>query len=140
MFYRIRQVLTYIFSKYEEKNNEIVREILSEDEYAVFSRMKEYDKIHSVNMLKEAREDELLKKDKNYLKLALLHDCGKEGAGLIARIKQVSIGDEILKKHPERSYKKLLEINPFVADLARSHHFSGTIGKMKRFQEIDDRN
>lgn len=140
MFYRIRQVLTYIFAKYEEKNNKIVREVLSEDEYAVFSGMKEYDKIHSVNMLKETMEDELLRNDKNYLKLALLHDCGKESAGLISRIKQASIGDEVLKKHPERSYKRLLGINPFVADLARSHHMTDTRGKMKRFQEIDDRN
>ncbi|ADO83329.1 HD domain-containing protein [Ilyobacter polytropus] len=140
MFYRIRQVLTYIFAKYEEKNNKIVRKILSEEEYEVFSEMKEYDKIHSVNLLKEAIEDKLLKNDKNYLKLALLHDCGKEEAGLFSRIKQVSIGDEVMRNHPERSYKKLLKLNRVVAELARSHHMTETNEKMKRFQEIDDRN
>ncbi|WP_321329028.1 HD domain-containing protein [uncultured Ilyobacter sp.] len=140
MFYRIRQVLTYIFVKYEEKNNTLVKKVLSEEEYAIFSEMKEYDKIHSVNMLKEAMEDELLKNDKNYLKLALLHDCGKEEMGLFSRIKQVSIGDEVMRNHPERSYKKLLKLNPVVAELARSHHMTETRGKMERFQEIDDRN
>ncbi|WP_320047155.1 phosphohydrolase [uncultured Ilyobacter sp.] len=140
MFYRMRQVLTYIFAKYEEKNNTLVKKVLSKEEYAVFSEMKEYDKIHSVNLLKEAIEDKLLKNDKNYLKLALLHDCGKEDAGLISRIKQVSIGDKVMEKHPERSYKRLLKINPLVADLARSHHMTETSVKMERFQEIDDRN
>lgn len=140
MFYRIRQVLTYIFAKYEEADNGIVSEILSEEEYVVFSGMKEYDKIHSVNMLKETMEDELLKNDVDYLKLALLHDCGKEDAGLISRMKQVSIGDKTMKRHPERSYKILFGINPIVADLARSHHMTGIDVKMERFQEIDDRN
>ncbi|WP_319370113.1 HD domain-containing protein [uncultured Ilyobacter sp.] len=140
MFYRIKQVLTYIFAKYEEKNNKAVRKVLSEEEYIVFSGMKEYDKIHSVNMLKEAMKDELLKNDKDYLKLALLHDCGKEDAGLISRIKQVSIGDKVMRKHPERSYKKLLGINLAVAELAKAHHMEKTKGKMERFQEIDNRN
>ncbi len=91
-------------------------------------------------MLKEIMKDRLLKDDEDYMKLALLHDCGKKKAGLFSRVRLVVIGDSFLEKHPETAWEMLVEINPTVAKLAKSHHTADQDKKMKRFQEIDDRN
>jgi hypothetical protein len=140
MLRRIKQGLRFLFGRYDEKNNELVKEILSPEEYTIFLAMGEYDRVHSLNILKEVMKDEFLKDDENYLKLALLHDCGKGKAGIFSRIKVVSIGGKTLKKHPGNSWDMLKEINLIVAGLASKHHTEYLDEKMKKFQEIDDRN
>ena len=136
---RIKQGLTYIFIRYNQKNNLIVREILTDEEFKIFSKMSEYDKIHSFNLYKLVKEDEILKDDKNYLKLALLHDCGKEDYSLFKRVKKVIIGDKQIEKHPYKSFEKLKEINLEVAELALNHHTETENIEMKKFQILDDK-
>lgn len=85
---RIKQGLTYIFIRYNQKNNLIVREILTDEEFKIFNEMSEYDKIHSFNLFKLVKENATLKDNINYLKLALLHDCGKENLSLLLRVKK----------------------------------------------------
>ena len=65
---RIKQGLTYIFIRYNLKNDLIVREILTDEEFKIFSKMSEYDKIHSFNLFKLVKENATLKDNKNYLK------------------------------------------------------------------------
>ena len=135
---RIKQIIDYIFSNYKSEWNEEIKNILSEKEFVVFENMDEYDKIHSYKKFKIVENSTILKNEVNYYKLALLHDCGKNKAGLVRRLKKVLIGDFILEQHPEMGYQKIIDINTELASLIRAHHDSNTTEKMKEFQRIDD--
>lgn len=136
---RIKQGLIFIFGKYRKKNDSFVKEVLTEEEFNIFNKMSEYDKIHSFNLYKLVKENEILKNDNNYLKLAFLHDCGKENYSLFRRMKKVIIGDKKIEKHSEKSFEKLKNINLEVAKLALNHHAKTTNLKLKEFQILDDK-
>ena len=139
MLARIKQGLTFIFGKYKSEWNIEVKKILTDKEFEVFNQMSEYDKIHSYKILKLVLEDNLLKDEEIFKKLALLHDCGKYHASLYRRIKKVLIGEKTLDRHNEDSYKKLENINLELAELARDHHYYSDDIYMQRFQELDDK-
>jgi len=138
MIDRIRQGLNFIYAKYNGKDDILARKVLSPKEYEVFIGMSNYDKVHSIEVLKMLLEDDRLCYKKEYIKLALLHDCGKGEAGLIVRAKKVIIGDKKLEQHSERSYEMLKDINLKVAKLAKIHHLKDVPKDLKRFQNIDD--
>lgn len=139
MLVRIKQGLTFIFGKYKSEWNIEVKKILTDKEFEVFNQMSEYDKIHSYKILKLVLEDNLLKDEEIFKKLALLHDCGKYHASLYRRMKKVLIGEKTLDRHNEDSYKKLENINLELAELARDHHYYSDDIYMQRFQELDDK-
>lgn len=136
---RLKQGLTYIFCRYDSKNDEIVKIILNEMEFKVFKKMSEYDKIHSFNLYKEVKTNKILKNDLSYLKLALLHDCGKKNYSLIKRVKKVLIGDKELENHSEKSYDKLKNINLDLAEKASNHHKKNLNFKMEIFKTLDNK-
>ncbi len=135
---RIKQGLLFLFGKYKKENDISVKEILTYEEFKIFDKMSEYDKIHSFNLYLAVKESEILKDDVSYLKLALLHDCGKENYSLFKRIKKVIIGDKQIEKHPSASYYKLKNIDKKTAYLALKHHEKTDDEKMKEFQRLDD--
>ena len=139
MLARIKQGLTFIFGKYKSEWNIEVKKILTDKEFEVFNQMSEYDKIHSYKILKLVLEDNLLKDEEIFKKLALLHDCGKYHASLYRRMKKVLIGEKTLDRHNEDSYKKLENINLELAELARDHHYYSDDIYMQRFQDLDDK-
>lgn len=139
MLARIKQGLTFIFGKYKSEWNIEVKKILTDKEFEVFNQMSEYDKIHSYKILKLVLEDNLLKDEEIFKKLALLHDCGKYHASLYRRMKKVLIGEKTLDRHNEDSYKKLENVNLELAELARDHHYYSDDIYMQRFQELDDK-
>lgn len=139
MLARIKQGLTFIFGKYKSEWNIEVKKILTDKEFEIFNQMSEYDKIHSYKILKLVLEDNLLKDEEIFKKLALLHDCGKYHASLYRRMKKVLIGEKTLDRHNEDSYKKLENINLELAELARDHHYYSDDIYMQRFQELDDK-
>lgn len=139
MLARIKQGLTFILGKYKSEWNIEVKKILTDKEFEVFNQMSEYDKIHSYKILKLVLEDNLLKDEEIFKKLALLHDCGKYHASLYRRMKKVLIGEKTLDRHNEDSYKKLENINLELAELARDHHYYSDDIYMQRFQELDDK-
>ncbi|AVQ17778.1 MULTISPECIES: HD domain-containing protein [Fusobacterium] len=139
MLARIKQGLTFIFGKYKSEWNIEVKKILTDKEFEVFNQMSEYDKIHSYKILKLVLEDNLLKDEEIFKKLALLHDCGKYHASLYRRMKKVLIGEKTLDRHNEDSYKKLENINLELAELAKDHHYYSDDIYMQRFQELDDK-
>lgn len=136
---RVKQVYTYLFCKYDEKNSLLVREILNSEEFEIFNKMSRYEKIHSFNLLKLILNNEILKNNKDYQKLALLHDCGKKNFSLFKRIKKVLVGDKELENHPNLSYEKLKNINLNVGILAKHHHDKYYDENMKIFQQLDDK-
>ncbi len=135
---RIKQGLIYIFGKYDEKWEVEIRNVLNSKEFEVYINMSRYDKIHGYIILKRVLLKKELRNNKQYQKLALLHDCGKNKIGLFKRIKKVLIGDKILENHSERSYKKLKKINIELAILCRNHHNPEYDKNMMIFQEVDD--
>lgn len=139
MLARIKQGLTFILGKYKSEWNIEVKKILTDKEFEVFNQMSEYDKMHSYKLLQLVLEDNLLKNEEIFKKLALLHDCGKYHASLYRRMKKVLIGEKTLDKHNEDSYKKLENINLELAELARDHHYYSDDIYMQRFQELDDK-
>ena len=136
---RVKQVYQYIFSKFDKSNNSEIKEILSNEEFLIFSTMSKYDKVHSYNLYQKVKENEILSSEKLYLKLALLHDSGKGKVGLLRRIKKVLVGDKILEKHPNIAFEKLKNINFDLAELCLNHHNKDVDQKMKIFQELDDK-
>ena len=90
---RIKQVYLYIFCKFNDEVNNEIKNILSEDEFLIFNKMSDYDKLHSYKLFQKVKENIFLKDKKIFLKLAMLHDSGKGNVGLIRRIKKVLIGD-----------------------------------------------
>lgn len=138
MLSRLKQVYRYIFLKFKKEDEDRVREVLTLKEFEIFSKMGEYDKVHSFLIYRKCSENEILKNNKNYLKLALLHDCGKGKAGLLKRIKKVLIGDKELERHSENAFEKLKDIDIDVARLCRDHHKDNVGNEMRIFQKIDD--
>lgn len=136
---RIKQGVTYLFKKYDPNNDLVVQDILTDEEFKIFNKMSEYDKIHSFNLFKLVKKNPILKNNENYLKLALLHDCGKENLSLFVRVKKVLIGDKKVENHPNLSFEKLKNINITVGKLAFSHHMLPNDENMKIFQELDDK-
>lgn len=136
---RIKQGLNYLFAKPKTEKVEKIKLFLTEEEYKIFIDMDNYDKVHSIVVYQMVKKDSLLNKEEKYLKLALLHDCGKEKISLLTRIKKVLLGDEQLDKHPKLGYEKLKEIDLKLAKLILNHHKIDGDQKLKRFQKIDDR-
>lgn len=136
---RIRQGLYYVFGKYNYENDEKVKKILTDKEFEIFKKMSEYEKIHSFRLYEMVCRDVTLAGQKQYKKLALLHDCGKDSPGLFRRMKKVIFGDKNLADHSYRSYMKLKDINPEVAELAKIHHRKTDDILMERFQNLDDK-
>lgn len=139
MISRVKQLFRYFFANFDTESEREVESFLSEEKFKIFKKMGAYDKFHSFLIYKAVKSDELLSQDKNYLKLALLHDCGKGNTGILRRIKKVILGDSLLSKHPEFAYEKLKNIDLKLAQLCREHHNKVVDEKMKRFQKIDDR-
>ena len=115
-----------------------MREILSDYEFELFLKMTNYDKLHSYNLLKKVKKNELLSKKILFQKLALLHDCGKGNTGLLRRIKKVLIGDKLLEQHTNIAYKNLKKHNQELAILCRFHHDKTEDKFMQEFQRLDD--
>lgn len=136
---RINQGLLYIFGRYSQEDDNQVKTILSQDEFKIFDSMMKYDKIHSFRLLNFVRKNSVLKNNKLYWKLALLHDCGKGHTSFFRRIKKVITGDKTLEKHTENGYIKLKDINMELAILCREHHNKPESLEMKEFQKLDDR-
>ncbi|MGL4392606.1 MAG: HD domain-containing protein [Fusobacteriaceae bacterium] len=138
---RLRQGLQYIFCRYDKNNESEIKNILFLDEWKIFSEMSDYDKNHGYIIFNRAKNNENLRNNILFLKLALLHDCGKENSSLFRRVKKVLIGDKILEEHSENGYKKLLKINYPLAVLIKMHHentknFENL--EIKIFQKLDD--
>jgi len=108
---RIKQVYLYIFSNFNDSWNDEIKKVLSEEEFLIFSKMTNYDKVHSYKLYQRVKSNKILSSQDIYLKLALLHDSGKGKVGLFRRIKKVIIGDKILEKHPKIAFEKLKNIN-----------------------------
>lgn len=136
---RVKQVYQYIFSKFDESNDSEIKKILSEEEFLIFSTMSNYDKVHSYSLYQKVKRNKTLSSEKNFLKLALLHDSGKGKVGLLRRIKKVLVGDKILEQHPNIAFEKLKNINFDLAELCLKHHNKDVDEKMKIFQELDDK-
>ena len=89
-------------------------------------------------MYKKVKENKIIGKNKKYLELALLHDCGKENANVIRRVIHKIGLRTLLRLHPENGAKKLGIIDPELAILIKNHHISSYSTEMTEFQKIDD--
>jgi hypothetical protein len=138
MFSRLKQGFRCLFLKFHKNQELEVKSILSLEEFEIFNEMNDYDKLHSFLVYKSVIKNEILKNDKLYLKLALLHDSGKGNVTFFRRIKKVLIGDKKLERHPQNAFEKLKKIDINLAKLCRDHHKKSMENKMKIFQKIDD--
>ena len=134
---RIKQGITYIFGKYDNKWDLDIATVLSRDEFEIFCSMGRYDKIHSYQIFKKVKNSRILSKTPLYYKLALLHDCGKEELSLLRRVKKVLIGDKKVENHAILGFEKLKNINIELASLIRQHHDKTDDIFMSEFQILD---
>lgn len=139
---RLNQGIIYFFGKYDENWNGEIERHLNKREMKIFISMDRYDKIHSYRLMKFVEEDEILKKSGNhsfYMKLALLHDCGKEKLSIWRRIKKVLWRDKKVSAHTEKGYEKIKGLDRSLAQGIKEHHSQKVNLLMKRFQQLDDR-
>lgn len=133
----IMKVYEYFIARlnYEEVND--YTKILNEEELKLFNLMNKYDKLHSINVYKGISKTNL---DKKYLKLALLHDIGKEKAGFIIRVLHKIGFKTRLRNHALNGYNLVKDIDLEVANLILIHHNKDVDDNMKIFQGVDDVN
>ena len=111
-------------------------------EREIFEEMHPYDKKHSVNVLKGVLKSNVLREDKLYIRLALLHDCGKDVKTTFGqRVKYSLFKVGRIHFHPKRGYEKLNEIDYKLALLVQKHHNKNIDNdKLRAFQKIDNKN
>ncbi len=139
---RLNQGIIYFFGRYDDAWNSEIEKYLSGEELEIFQRMDRYDRIHSYRLMKFVETDDILKNCGNYnlyMKLALLHDCGKENLSIWRRVKKVLWKDSKASAHTEKGYEKIKELDFFLAQKIREHHDKEVDSLMKRFQQLDDR-
>jgi len=135
---RLKQAYIYFFVSWDKEKENEVKDILKQEEFLIFQAMKNYDKNHSYFLWKKVEKSQL-KNFEIYNKLALLHDCGKESKGFIARCLTVLLGRKKTKDfHTEIAYLKLKNIDIELAELCRQHHQLPKTWQMKIFQNLDD--
>lgn len=131
----IRKFYEYFFQKIDIEEMEKILEILSEDQKRIFLSQSKYDKLHSINVFKGVKKINL---PEIYLKLALLHDNGKDNASFLLRVMH-KIGIKTrLVKHMEIGSKRLYKYNKELARLILIHHDKNVDENMKKFQGVDD--
>ncbi len=137
---RIGQVFRYFFVKSNKKIEEYALKNLSDKEYIVFSEMGEYDKVHCYKTAMEIEKRVEIFQEGMWIKCALLHDCGKDKKiGFIERVTFAILKfNGRLKKHPEKGYEKLKNINRDIAEIIKVHHNKDQTGLIREFQNIDD--
>ncbi|TDT68104.1 HD domain-containing protein [Hypnocyclicus thermotrophus] len=142
MLYKLKQVLNIIYPKIREKDYQLVIKYLEPLELNIFNEMSTYDKKHSINILKDCLKNEKLKDDILYLKLALLHDCGKDKkTKFYQRVFHSITKKGVLQFHTKRGFEKIKDINYKLALLILKHHNKNIQNeKLKIFRKIDDRN
>lgn len=136
--YIIKKFGEYFFTKIEEDILQEALALLEEKEKLIFLGMGKYDQKHSLEVYKKVRENDLLKNEVLYLKLALLHDSGKGRANIIKRILHKLGLKTQLKFHPENGYEKLKNIDESLGILVKNHHKKNYDKYMDEFQRIDD--
>lgn len=142
MIYRFIQVYTMLFPKLKYEDLVLITNNIDGIERELFDAMSDYDKKHSVNVLKGVLNEPLLSDDNLYRRLALLHDCGKDPKTTFGeRVKYSIFKVGKLKFHPNRGYEKLNEIDYKLALLVLKHHNKNIDNdKLRAFQEIDGKN
>lgn len=135
--YITRKAMEYLNPKINRAYMNEVLKILMEKEKRIFLEMSDYDKFHSLEVYKKLKKTEL-KNNEKYLKLALLHDCGKENVSIVTRVLHKLGFKTKLRNHAQRSFEKLEKIDEEVAILARNHHNRGFSKEMDIFQKCDD--
>ncbi|WP_068268708.1 HD domain-containing protein [Caviibacter abscessus] len=134
--YCYRKFCEYYFHKISEKDLQKVSDILSFKEFDIFNNMDSYDKYHSINVYKKLENKDI---PAIYLKLALLHDCGKENISFCKRVIHKLGFKTILREHPKLGYNKVKDINLELAVLISKHHDKIDDEYMCLFQDADDR-
>lgn len=135
--YIIKKGMEYFFPKINKKYMENAINILSEEEKKIFFEMSNYDKYHSLEVLKKIKNSKL-NNEIIYLKLALLHDCGKGNTNIITRVLHKIGFNTRLKKHSELGFEKIKNIDKNLAILIKNHHNKNYSEKMNIFQKCDD--
>ena len=135
--YIIRKAIEYFKPKINRAYMNEALKRLSENEKKIFLEMSDYDKFHSLEVYKKIKKTEL-KNNEKYLKLALLHDCGKENVSIITRVLHKLGFNTVLRNHAQRSFEKLEKVDEEVAILAKNHHNRDYSQEMDAFQECDD--
>ena len=135
--YIIRKAIEYFKPEINRAYMNEALKRLTENEKKIFLEMSDYDKFHSLEVYKKVRKTDL-KNDEKYLKLALLHDCGKGNVSIVTRVLHKLGFKTELQNHAQKSFEKLEKIDEEVAILAKNHHNRGYSEEMDIFQKCDD--
>ncbi len=139
MFYRLKQIFRLIFPRYDEKDDKLAREFLSESEYRLFQNMSGYDKKHSINLLRDILKNAEQNDFKLLQKLALLHDIGKSKNYTV--LKRIFYFITKNRKHCQDGYEILNDLDKTLAEYVLKHHDDNPSDKLLQiFKKFDDRN
>ncbi len=133
--YAIRKFFDYFIAKIDLELEEKALKILNIKEQEIYFNMDYYDRYHGLSVYSKLMNKNM---PEIYLKLAILHDCGKENANFLIRtIHKFGIKTK-LREHSYNGYKKLKNIDKDLANLILNHHNKTDDKYMKIFQKADD--
>ena len=135
--YFIKKFIEFFFPKIDENIQIEGLSFLSTKEKEYFLEMGKYDRYHSLEVYKKMKNT-FLKYDAIYLKMALLHDCGKVKVCFITRVlHKLGFKTKIIN-HEEKGYEKLKNIDKELAILIKNHHKKNYSKEMEIFRKCDD--
>lgn len=142
MIYRLKQVYTLLFPKLKYEDLVLITNNIDGEERKIFDAMSDYDKKHSVNVLKGVLNNPLIAEDMLYRRLALLHDCGKDPkTSFLERVKYALFKTGKLRFHSNRGYEKFEKLDYKLALMIQKHHNKNIDNKeFREFQKIDSKN
>ena len=136
--YIIRKAVEYFFPVISGDLCTEALDFLSDKEKKIFMEMTKYDRKHSLEVYKKVKENDILKNEILYKKLALLHDCGKGNTNVAVRVLHKINMKTALKNHPDSGSEKLKDIDKELAILIKNHHVKNYGKLMDEFQKLDD--
>ncbi len=134
--YTIKKFLDYFIRKIDKKLEQEILNVLNTEERKIYFNMDYYDRYHGISVYNKLVNTDI---PKIYLKLGVLHDCGKENAKFYLRVLHKIGFKTILREHSKMGYNKLKDINYELAKLVLVHHNKTNDKYMKIFQDADDR-
>ncbi len=135
--YIFKKSIEYFFPKIDIEKEKRAIQILNDREEELFYNMSKYDRMHSIEVYKKVVETNIANNE-IYLKLALLHDCGKGKTNIFIRVMHKFGLKTRLREHPYLGYLKVKGIDENLSELIKNHHKRNYSNEMNIFQKCDD--
>lgn len=133
--YAIKKFYDYYLAKIDRNAEIEATSLLNYELIKIYENMDYYDRYHCIEVYKKLK---IKTNNIDYLKLAIIHDCGKYRIGFIKRVFHKLGFKTILRQHTIMGYNKIRDIDYNLAKLVLYHHSNLNDIDMLKFQKADE--